>query len=206
MAILQIHSSARLKDSNTRTLSQYLVNRLKQPVVTRDLAQHPLPPISAEDLIDVHGSSENQRNSLQQQLSLSTQLIDEIKLADTLVFGVAMYNFCIPASLKHWIDAICRSGVSFRYTAKGPVGLLDIKQAYIITSSGGTPIGSEMDFASRYMEHICHFIGTENIFHIDASGSKDSPEKIITQGKHQIDQLLSETQLNASSEHFSGVT
>ena len=33
-----------------------------------------------------------------------------------------MYDFGVPASLKNWIDAIARVGVTFRYTEKGPEG------------------------------------------------------------------------------------
>ena len=157
----------------------------------RDLAAHPLPPVSAQDLMGVHGSSDDQRDSLHTHLALSNQLIQELKDADTLVIGAPMYNFGIPASLKQWIDAICRTGVSFKYTDKGPIGLLNIKRAFIITATGGTPVGSKMDFASGYLAHICHFIGVEEVMHIDASGSKGSPEQIIESGKQQIDALLS---------------
>ena len=191
MTVLHINSSAKLSHSNTRIIGQYLVDALGQPVVSRDLAQQPLPPISAEDLVAVHGSSDSQRASLQSQLTLSEQLIDELKNADTLVLGAPMYNFGIPATLKQWIDSICRAGVSFNYTEQGPVGLLDVKRAFIITATGGTPIGSEMDFASHYLEHICKFIGVADVFHIDASGSKGTPEQVIAQGKQQVDVLLS---------------
>lgn len=102
-----------------------------------------------------------------------------------------MYNFGIAASLKQWIDNICRAGVSFKYTEQGPQGLLGVKRAFIITASGGTPVGSEMDFVSTYLEHICRFLGIDEVFHIDASGSKGSPEQVIAQGKQQVDDLIS---------------
>ena len=121
------------------------------------------------------------------------------------MLGAPMYNFGIPATLKHWIDAICRAGVSFKYTDQGPVGLLGVTRAYIITSSGGTPIGGEMDFASRYLENICRFIGIEEVFHIDASGSKGAPEQVIAQGKRQIDQLLSGAQWSSQAATIAGV-
>jgi len=190
MSVLHINSSARMNLSNTRIIGQYLVDALGEPVVSRDLVQQALPPINAEDLVDVHGSSDSQRASLHAQLTLSEQLIDELKDAETLVLGAPMYNFGIPASLKQWIDAICRAGVSFKYSEQGPVGLLDVKRAFIITATGGTPIGSEMDFASRYLEHICRFLGIPEVFHIDASGSKGTPEQVITEGKRQVDSLI----------------
>jgi FMN-dependent NADH-azoreductase len=196
MTVLHINSSARLSHSNTRIIGQYLVDTLGEPVISRDLAQQPLPPISAQDLVAVHGSADSQRASLQAQFSLSAQLIDELKSADTLVLAAPMYNFGIPASLKQWIDAICRAGVSFKYTEQGPVGLLGIQRAFIITATGGTPIGSEMDFASRYLEHICRFLGISEVFHIDASGSKGTPEQVIAQGKQQVDVLMSKLSAN----------
>jgi FMN-dependent NADH-azoreductase len=191
MTILHINSSARLSQSNTRSIGQYLVDALAEPVVSRDLAQQALAPISAEDLVAVHGSFDDERASLHHQLALSDQLIDELRNADTLVIGAPMYNFGIPAALKQWIDSICRAGVSFKYTENGPVGLLGVRRAFIITATGGTPIGSDMDFSSPYLEHICRFIGINEIFHIDASGSKGTPEQVIAQGKHQVDKLLS---------------
>lgn len=196
MTVLHINSSARLSNSNTRIIGQYLVDVLGQPVISRDLARDPLPPISAEDLVGVHGSSDNQRASLLAHLASSEQLIDELKRADTLVLAAPMYNFGIPATLKQWIDSICRAGVSFKYTEQGPVGLVGVERAFIITASGGTPIGSEMDFASRYLEHICKFIGISDVFHIDASGSKGSPEQVIAQGKQQVDVLMSKFSSN----------
>ena len=169
---------------------------MEQPVISRDLAQQPLPPISAEDLVAVHGSSDDQRASLLAQLALSEQLIGELKSADTLVLAAPMYNFGIPATLKQWIDSICRAGVSFKYTEQGPVGLVGVERAFVITATGGTPIGSEMDFASRYLEHICKFIGISDVFHIDASGSKGTPEQVIAQGKQQVDVLMSKSSGN----------
>lgn len=190
MSVLHINSSARLHNSNTRIIGQYLVDALDGPVVSRDLGQHPLPPISAEDTIAMHSAVDNHNASLHTQLALSEQLIAELQRAETLVLGTPMYNFGIPATLKQWIDLVCRAGISFRYTEQGPEGLLPVKRAIIITASGGTPIGSEMDFASGYLEQICRFMGIPEVFHIDASGSKGTPEQVITRGKQQADALV----------------
>jgi FMN-dependent NADH-azoreductase len=51
-----------------------------------------------------------------------------------------------------------------------------------------------MDFASGYLAHICGFLGVKEVLHIDASGSKGSPEQIIESGKQQVDNLLSTAQ------------
>jgi len=192
MSVLKIDSSARVERSNSRVITQYLVDRIGESVVDRDLAQQPLPFISAEDLIDLHASSNDSRATLQNHLAISNSLIDELMVADDLVFGVPMYNFSVPAVLKQWIDYICRAGITFKYGENGPLGLTGINRAFIVSSSGGVPIGSDMDYASRYLEHICRFIGVDKVIHIDASGSKGLPETIIAHAKQQIDEVLSQ--------------
>ena len=194
MTVLKVDSSARLQGGNSRIITDYLVQKLGQPVIERDLVKDPLPALSPQDLVGVHGSLDDERPSLQRHLAFSNTLIEELRQADVLVVGVAMYNFSIPAYLKQWIDYVCRAGVSFRYTENGPVGLTGIERAFIVTASGGTPIGSEMDFASRYLEHICRFLGIDKVIHIDAGGSKRTPDAVIESARKQIDLLL-ETEL-----------
>ena len=45
MGILYINSSARTKPSNSRAIGDYLVDRLGDSAVRRDLGREPLPPI-----------------------------------------------------------------------------------------------------------------------------------------------------------------
>jgi FMN-dependent NADH-azoreductase len=195
MTVLKIDSSARVEGANSRIVTDYLVQQLGQRIIERDLVKNPLPPMSPQDLVGVHGSHKDDRASLQQHLAMSNQLIAELQQADTLVVGVAMYNFSVPAYLKQWIDYVCRAGVSFRYTENGPEGLTGVKRAFIVTASGGTPIGGDWDFASRYMEHICRFLGINEVVHIDASGSKGSPEVAIAAARQQIDALLAQPEV-----------
>ncbi|EAQ99515.1 FMN-dependent NADH-azoreductase [Congregibacter litoralis] len=195
MTVLKIDSSARVEGANSRIVTDYLVQQLGQPVIERDLVKSPLPPMSPQDLVGVHGSHKADRASLQQHLAMSNKLIAELQQADTLVLGVAMYNFSVPLYLKQWIDYVCRAGVSFRYTENGPEGLTGVKRAFIVTASGGTPIGGDWDFASRYMEHICRFLGINEVVHIDASGSKGSPEVVIAAARQQIDAMLAQPEV-----------
>ena len=192
MSILRIDSSARLESANSRIIGDYLVQQLGQPVIERDLVKNPLPPMSPQDLVGVHGSHEDDRASLRQHLAISKELIDELRQADTLVLCVAMYNFSVPAYLKQWIDYICRAGVSFRYTKNGPEGLTGVKRAFIVTASGGTPIGGDWDFASRYLDHVCRFLGIDDVVHFDASGSKGSPDVVIAAARQQVDTWLAQ--------------
>ena len=194
MNILKIDSSPRTESSNSRTLTSALVAALGDAEVkTRDLANNPLPLLSAEELVALHGSQPIDSDSFRRHQQLSDQLIAELKWADTLVIGIAMHNFSVPAALKQWIDYICRADHTFHYTADGPAGLTPIRQAYLVVATGGTPIGSSVDFASGYVKWICQFIGVRDIHIIDASGSKGTPEEVIANGNGQIDALVSQT-------------
>jgi FMN-dependent NADH-azoreductase len=208
MSVLKIDSSARLLDSNSRTISHYLaeqlveqlVEQLDTHVVSRDLVKQPLPLINAADMINLHASNDSDSATFAQHLTLSNTLIQELMDTDTLVLAAPMYNFGIPAVLKQWIDYVCRAGLTFKYGEQGPVGLTNIKRAFIITASGGAPVGSSMDFVSPYLAQICNFIGVQEIIQIDASGSKGDPQTIIADAKVQIDEALS----NFNSEVVAG--
>ena len=89
-------------------------------------------------------------------------------------------------------------GVTFKYESGSAVGLCDnLRNVYIVTSSGGTPVGGEKDFASSYFSFVCKFIGARNIELIDAGGSKREREQIVVQARSRIDQILSNQRLVA---------
>ncbi len=195
MTILHVKSSARFGESNSRKTGEYLVSKLTEStndtVIERDLVAQPLPTLSAEDLVGVHGSHDaSSRESLARHLEVSEELIDELNRADTLVIELAMYNFSVPFYLKQWIDYICRAGVTFRYTENGPEGLTGVKRAYLVTATGGTPVGGVADFASTYVEHICRFLGIEEVNHIDAAGSKRAADQVTSNAFSQVDSLV----------------
>jgi len=100
----------------------------------------------------------------------SDQLIDELRQADVVVIGLPMYNFGIPSTLKAWIDHIARVGQTFRYTEKGPVGLLQDKPVYLFAARGGLYHGTPRDTQSAYMTHFLNFIGLRNIEFVYAEG------------------------------------
>lgn len=197
MTILHIDASANFETSNSRAISDYIVEKIiesglsSDTVIRRDLAKQLLPQINAQDLIALHSSSESDRESLQEHFEVSENLITELKSSDTLVIGVPMYNFGVPVVLKQWIDYIARAGQTFKYTETGPVGLSGVKHAYVVVASGGTPLGSPMDHLSPYLKTILGFIGVEDIHIIDAAGNKGATEKVIADAKAQVDKLFS---------------
>ncbi|MEM1389928.1 MAG: NAD(P)H-dependent oxidoreductase [Pseudomonadota bacterium] len=164
--ILHINSSARTDGSQSRALSEKLVQRLSDhatQITHRDVGTKP-PPAVTEDWVNANfTTAENRSDEQTATLALSDELIGEIEAADTLVLAVPIYNFGVPAAFKAWIDQIARAGKTFRYTENGPVGLLENKKAFVVITSGGTGSGSEIDFATPYVRHVLGFIGINQV-------------------------------------------
>ena len=169
--LLRIDASARKTGSVTRQLTDRITARLApETLITRDLSTA-LPQID-EAWITANFTPPEARDTAQSQaLALSDQLVAELQAADTIVFGLPVYNFSVPASLKAWIDLIARAGVTFRYTTNGPEGLLTDKRAIIALASGGTEFGSDIDFASGYLRHMLGFVGITDVTFIRADRS-----------------------------------
>jgi FMN-dependent NADH-azoreductase len=187
--LLHIDASARTEGSTTRSLSASVVARLAPArTIRRDLAS-PLPLID-EAWVGANFTPADQRDAVQRDiLALSDQLVQELIEADTIVIGAPVYNFSVPASLKAWIDLVARAGLTFSYTETGPKGLLDGKRAIVVLASGGTPIGSEVDFASGYITHVLGFLGITDVVVIAADSMAVDPEAALTKAESAITQL-----------------
>lgn len=187
--LLHINASARTEDSVSRALSQQIVAHLNPAtVIERDLATA-LPQIT-NDWVGANFTPADQRSPAQAEtLALSDELVGEVLKADTIVIGLPIYNFSIPASLKAWIDLIARVGMTFQYTAEGPVGLLSGKRAVIAFVSGGTQIGSDYDFASSYLRFVLGFIGITDVEFIAADQLGNDPDAKLAAAKTAIEQL-----------------
>ncbi len=171
--VLHIDSSARFADSVSRKASAALVAaQSADTVIHRDLAQTDVPFLD-ETFTQATFTPPEARTDVQKQaLAFSDTLVAELQAADTLVIGVAMYNFSIPAVLKAWIDQIARVGVTFAYTETGPKGLLEGKKAIITVASGGTQPGSDIDFASSYLRFVLGFVGITDVTILDKDGGE----------------------------------
>ncbi|MDE4192360.1 FMN-dependent NADH-azoreductase [Phaeobacter gallaeciensis] len=187
--VLHIDSSARREGSVSRDLSAKIVDRLTaDTVVRRDLAT-PLPMLS-EDWINANFTPADQRSDEQKQLlAQSDALVEELKAADTLVIGAPIYNFAVASSLKAWIDLVARVGVTFKYTDQGPVGLLEGKRAIIALASGGTEIGSSIDFASGYLRYMLGFMGITDVEIVAADTLAVDADAALARANTQIESL-----------------
>jgi FMN-dependent NADH-azoreductase len=63
---------------------------------------------------------------------------------------------------------VARAGVTFQYSPTGPKGLLTGKRAIVAVASGGTEMGSNIDFATGYIRHVLGFIGITDVVFVAA--------------------------------------
>ena len=187
--VLNIQASARHDGSVTRQLSDKILTEIAADhTITRDLATG-LPLLDAAWLAANFTLTDDRTDMQHETLALSDSLITEIKKADTIVIGSPVYNFSVPAVLKAWVDQIARVGVTFKYTPNGPIGLLSDKRAIIVIASGGTPIGSDIDYASGYLKHIMGFIGITDVTIIAADALGNDADAKIAAANDDIKQL-----------------
>ena len=181
MNILQINASARREGANSTRLADSVVARLRADhpdarLTVRDLAATPHPVLDEAALAALFTPADKRSAEQAARVALDDALIAEVQAHDTLVLGVPMYNFGVPVQLKSWIDAIARAGVTFRYTANGPEGLLKGKKVYVALARGGLYRDTANDSQVPYLKSVLGFLGLSDLHFIYAEGLAMGPE------------------------------
>ena len=162
-------------------------------VVTRDLARDPVQHLTAQGFEAFLTPAESRSTEQAAIVAFSDALIAELETADTIVLALPMYNFGVPSALKAYIDHVARAGRTFRYTEKGPAGLLHGKNAVVIATRGGLYAGTPLDTEGAYVRTFLHFIGIDDIAFIFAEGlALGEPAKAaaLAKARDAIDALL----------------
>jgi len=200
--LLQVNASIFSKDGQTTRLADQFVTgwRKQNPgaaVVVRDLAREPVPHLTAERFHAFITPADARNAEQRAAVAHSDALIDELRRADVIVLAVPMYNFDVPSTLKAYFDHIARAGVTFKYTEKGPVGLLDGKQVYVFTARGGYYAGTAADTHSAYLRNFLRLLGITDVEFVYAEGLAmgDAPkQKGLAEAQQAVARIV--TQLN----------
>jgi FMN-dependent NADH-azoreductase len=159
--------SSRLADS---FVTQWRAANPGAEVIARDLGRDPVPHLTAERFQAFLAKPEERTLQQEADAAYSDTLIDELKRADVIVLGLPMYNFGLPSALKAYFDHVARAGQTFRYTEKGPVGLLTGKKAYVFATRGGLYAGSALDTQTPYVRDFLRFLGINDVEFVYAEG------------------------------------
>lgn len=175
--ILRVDSGADHPGSVSRRLADEVVARLAGPgdVVVRREASEGLPVVTGAWIEASFLGGDPAA------LAASDELVDELLAADELVLVAPMYNFGVPAAMKAWIDQVARAGRTFHFTEAGAEGLVPASRAWIVTASGGTPFGTEVDFVTSYLRAILGFLGIADIRVVAAPLTRVDAEAAVAQ-------------------------
>lgn len=188
--VLVIKSSILANSSQSSQLVDYLKSKISANIVEHDFGVNPLPYYDLDAATGTRGEPKTAEQ--QKAFELSNQLIGEVNKSNVLVFGVPMYNLGIPAQLKTYIDYLNRAGVTFRYTANGPEGLITGKKAVVILTYGGTYKDGLADLPKLYMQTVLNFIGITDIEFVYAEGigyGSEGIEKAQQSAKAELDRI-----------------
>lgn len=152
-------------DSRTRKLAAALLDRLGE-YKTLKLADEELPVLDEKTL---EQRTEDCRNGNFD--APYYKYAKQFAEADEIVIAAPYWDLSFPAILKQYIENICVSGITFKYSEEGiPIGLCRAKCLHYVTTSGG-PIFNK-DFGFGYIQNLaqgmygisdCRFYSAENL-------------------------------------------
>lgn len=137
-------------------IEEYKKNNPNDEIITLDLYKEGINFLSKEG-ISLHRPAPGEGRN-HPVLKYAYQFAE----ADKYIVAAPMWNLNIPAILKAYIDYVCVTGITFKYTANGPVGLCEGKKAVHIVSRGGAYSevqASAFEMGDRYLRTIFGFFG-----------------------------------------------
>jgi len=193
--ILQVNTSILSNEGHSTRLADDFVAAIRsnEKLIVRDLARDPVPHLDAERFGAFIAKPESRTLKQDALVAYSDQLIGELKQADVIVLGLPMYNFGVPSTLKAWFDHVARAGVTFNYTANGPVGLLTGKKIYVLATRGGIYTGTPRDTQTAYVRDFFAFLGIADIEFVYAEGlaiSETSRNAALAKARAEIERLV----------------
>lgn len=108
------------------------------------------------------------------------ELSDQFVSADKYVFVTPLWNFSFPPIMKAYLDSVAVAGKTFKYTEKGPVGLLPDKKALHIQARGGfysEGPAAQLEMGHRYIGVMMGFFGVPSLEGVFVEGHNAMPEK-----------------------------
>lgn len=140
MKILFINACVR-KESRTFKLATELLAGLNGEIETINLEELDLKPLNEEKIVS-RLSDEGEQ-----------MLAKNFASSDIIVIAAPLWDLSFPALLKLYIENISISGVTFKYTETGIMGLCKAKKVYYVSTAGGTFVPN---FGYEYIKALCN--------------------------------------------------
>ena len=182
--VLLVSSSLFGEKGNSRELASAFADALQasgheQQLTHHDLVERDLPHLGAAEM-QAWMTPADERSAEQRKLAeLSDGFLAELRAADLLVIAAPLYNLGLPTQMKAWFDRVLRAGETFRYTEKGPVGLLEGKQALVLAARGGMYAGSDLDSQTPHLKSMLGLMGITDQHFVYAEGLNMGDEQKV---------------------------
>ncbi len=139
-------------------VEEYKKRNPEDEIIELDLYKENIDFLRPEDLGKIFGpkDEESKNNPI---LKYAYQFAE----ADKYIVAAPMWNLSMPAILKAYIDYVSVTGITFKYTAEGPVGLLNNKKAVHIVARGGEYANAPYEMGDRYLKTIFAFFGVTDM-------------------------------------------
>lgn len=172
--ILYIKANPKTEEqSRTFKISEAFVKYYKEKnpnhkIITLDLYKENIRPLTLDDIETIFGpkSDDSKVNPL-------LKYAYEFAEADKYIVASPFWNLSVPSILKVYVDYICVTGISFKYTESGSLGLLENRRAVHITTRGGyysEPPLLHVEMGDKYLRGIFGFMGITDFTTIAAEG------------------------------------
>ena len=147
-------------------IEEYKSLNPEDEIITLDLYKENIDFLRGEDLAAVFGpkTEESKNHPI---LKYAYQIAE----VDKIVIATPMWNLGAPAIVKAYFDYASVTGITFKYTAEGPVGICKATKALIVSGRGGdytNPVTSQFEMGERYLRTILSFFGVKDIKSIAA--------------------------------------
>jgi FMN-dependent NADH-azoreductase len=178
MKIMHVDSSAKRERSNSRALSRYFLERLREQGVDLeidylDVSIDTPPHVNEAFAIATYKPEHERTPAMKATLADSDALCRRLLAADAFVFAMPMYNWSMPSAFKAFIDNVTRGGLTYQFAEDGSVvGQLSRQKVLFVTSRGadlraGSPYAS-MDALTPALKAAFGFLGVADPAFVDA--------------------------------------
>ncbi len=175
-------------------LKAYRTANPEDEITVIDLYNTDIPEIDSDLLYVIENlkkgiSLDELNGQTKNKLQRYDQFTDQFVQADKYIFVTPMWNLGLPSRVKEYIDTVCVAGKTFKYTPKGPQGLLTNKKCLHIHASGGFHSNDPMNHADSYLKDIMKFMGVENYRSLVIEGHGAIPDRTETIIKEAYTQI-----------------
>ena len=109
-------------------VEEYKKQNPEDEIITLDLYKENINFLNGEDLEAIYGPK-NDDSKNHPVLKYAYEFAE----ADKYIIAAPMWNLSTPSILNAYMDYVSVTGITFKYTERGPVGLCNGKKQYILS-------------------------------------------------------------------------